>query len=507
MDHRDDSRSPARPRSEDLDRLYDEDYFSGRSSGYGSGGYRQDHPDWDAWLDVIQRIQPRGRLVDLGCAFGFLVEKSRSRGYRATGLDVSRHALLQEPSLRPFLARADLHHHPRAEGAADVVALFDVLEHLNDPLLALREASRILSPEGLLVGATPDPVFFNRPEPTHIFERPPSFWLSALEDLGLAASFRFSEEPYNFQFVAARRGSDTAGRLSRFQHDHVDEVPDFFIFGEALQGAPRQGWGTLRQGSRRLARSPALLYLYNPARTPQRLVIRFGVAHSPDFALLRVRLDSLVLLELPLTAEKCAHQVEAPAVLLPSGGHHLFFELLPDGPEVNLSELRIESSPARTDDLAVTLPFDLYQRYRLAGELCRILDPSSILDVGGYLGDADGHLATSADFLSPKPDRVRSTDLRQLDWPRHHPAKAWEQPCGDASFDMAVSLDVLEHLPEAERPRFLAELDRISKRWIVLGGPFRSAEVVEAERELSASLLQDRAFLDEHQQEGLPEIE
>jgi SAM-dependent methyltransferase len=44
---------------------------------------------------------------------------------------------------------------PLADGTAEVVCLLDVIEHLQDPVAALREAARVLAPDGRLVVTVP----------------------------------------------------------------------------------------------------------------------------------------------------------------------------------------------------------------------------------------------------------------------------------------------------------------------------------------------------------------
>lgn len=496
------------PDSRFLDQLYDRGYYHGQTSGYPEAGYRQGHPNWDHWIDLIAAVKPGGTLIDLGCAYGYLVEEARRRGYVAAGLDVSSYALAQEPRLAPWLVRAELTRLPIADEAVDVAAAFDVLEHLTDPLSALRETARVLKPDGLLVGTTPDPLRFSRPESTHFHDRPPSFWISALEELGMEVRFRFSEEPYNFQFLAAFKTSETASRLDILQHDYIDARPDFVRCRGALRAVPRNGWGPLQHGGRPIAERDAAIYLLNPTPRPLRLEISFRVRNSPDFSTLRVRLDSLVLAEIFLDSESAEHAVGGAETFLSAGGHHLFFETRPGGPRVEVSRVEISSSRAAGEETTRALPFDLYQRYRTAGRIAALLGPKSILDVGGLLGDEDGHLAASADFLAsgqPPETVVVSTDLRQADIPSHAPAEAWDQPYEDGSFEMVVSLDVLEHLPPDRRTSYLRELDRVASRWTVLGAPTADPQVEAAEERLAETLMSTRRFLQEHRRLGLPD--
>ena len=312
--------------------------------------------------------------------------------------------------------------------------------------------------------------------------------------------------------MAAAKNSPSSEGLALFAHDYFSKAPDFVSTDNPLQAVPRDGWGPLVKGSRLLKQSPASVYLLNPGEKPLRLSISCRIVSSSGFGRLRVRLDSHILSQLFLSSEVDQHSVELPPVLLPSGGHHLFFEQFPRGSGVGISDLRIAAEPSSGSQLVLGLPFDLYQRYCLSGQIAAALKPDSILDVGGYLGDQGGHLASSLDFFSqagPEDESilVQTTDIRHCDHPRHRPAAAWDQPFADESFDLLISLDVLEHLPPERRSDFLRELDRLSRRWIVLGAPFASPQIQQAEKELSEGLMQASTFLNEHRELGLPEVE
>ena len=499
---------PGRPSADELQRLYGHGYYHGETSGYPSQGYASGRPDWTAWLDLIRHLAPQGTLLDLGCAYGYLPAQARGLGYSAFGLDISSYALRQEPGLRGGLAQACLQDLPLADGLADVVTMFDVLEHLHDPLPALSEAARILSREGILVGATPDPLFFGRQEETHFCERPPSFWIHALERLGLRAAFRFSVEAYNFQFLAGFPGPETERRLRLFQHDYFEDKPDIVQAPPSLTAVPRSGWSALGGEGRSIEGESASIYLLNRADHPWRVRVRLRV-RSGGYGLLRALCNSAVIGELASGAEPVGETLDLDEFLLPSGGHHLVFEARPPGFDCTLGRIDIEAQPASPWELAEQAPFDLYQRYRAAGLLAQRLKPRSILDYGGMLGDSGGHIAVSRDFLAPSDDavEVRSSDIRQCDHPHHLPSALGEGGLDGLEFDLVVSLDVLEHLPDEARASYLEELDRLARRWIVLGAPFASEATEAAEARLRKGLMAARRFLLEHELYGLPQTQ
>jgi 2-polyprenyl-6-hydroxyphenyl methylase/3-demethylubiquinone-9 3-methyltransferase len=98
----------------------------------------------------------RARVVDLGCGGGLFSLALAERGAEVVGVDVSRPSLAsasREAARRGRSARfvcADMARAPLEEGWADLVLLSDVLEHVDDPKAAVREAGRLLRPGGTL---------------------------------------------------------------------------------------------------------------------------------------------------------------------------------------------------------------------------------------------------------------------------------------------------------------------------------------------------------------------
>jgi SAM-dependent methyltransferase len=83
------------------------------------------------------------RVLDAGCGQGRFRPELERRGARYTGLDL--------PGNRVSVF-GDLYRLPFADASFDRVLSSAVIEHLPDPVPALREAHRVLAPGGLLFG-------------------------------------------------------------------------------------------------------------------------------------------------------------------------------------------------------------------------------------------------------------------------------------------------------------------------------------------------------------------
>lgn len=104
----------------------------------------------------IEKFQNGGKICDVGCANGdFLFEVQKDNKWNAFGVEPSESAakLAKARNLRietGFLGEDTF------EGEKfDVVTMWNVIEHLGDPLATLRQINRKLNPRGWLVFTTP----------------------------------------------------------------------------------------------------------------------------------------------------------------------------------------------------------------------------------------------------------------------------------------------------------------------------------------------------------------
>ncbi|MGE5594724.1 MAG: class I SAM-dependent methyltransferase [Hyphomicrobiales bacterium] len=151
------------PRLEDLHAVYGEAYFrNARSEETGYEDYEQDRycivKTARRRLDTIERYRrPPGRLLDVGCALGFFADTARKRGWDAEGIDISEHAVSYARTELGLPARQGVLRDAGYEPASfDVITMWDVIEHVTDPVAELRLVHGILRDEGLLVISTPD---------------------------------------------------------------------------------------------------------------------------------------------------------------------------------------------------------------------------------------------------------------------------------------------------------------------------------------------------------------
>lgn len=150
------------PSAEDLRDYYRSTYFEGGGQA-GYLDYMADEPlhrkNARSRVGAARRFgaKPGGSWLDVGCAVGFTLDEARSAGHAVHGVEVSDWASSVARTrfgldVSSTLADARL----ALETPADVLTMFQVLEHLPDPTASLQEARACLGPGGLLLIETWD---------------------------------------------------------------------------------------------------------------------------------------------------------------------------------------------------------------------------------------------------------------------------------------------------------------------------------------------------------------
>jgi SAM-dependent methyltransferase len=138
---------------------YTGDYFSGQHSD-GYSDYRAAEPvlrrEFARSAAFIRGFRRDGRLLDLGCAYGFFL-KEADRFFDACGIELAEDAAeyCRHEGLKVLSGVADETNMARI-GEVDVITLFDVIEHLPNPFESLALCRRHLKPGGIIVITTGD---------------------------------------------------------------------------------------------------------------------------------------------------------------------------------------------------------------------------------------------------------------------------------------------------------------------------------------------------------------
>lgn len=148
------------PQGYDAASIYKNDVYFAAGCEYGIA-------DYDQWrrslahfyiprLDRIRAFQQPARLLDIGCASGYLMKAAQERGWRVDGIELS-------PAMRR--RAAELTRAPIYESIEQVlengrrfecVTMFEVIEHLSDPVGTLAQVAELVVPGGLLALSTPN---------------------------------------------------------------------------------------------------------------------------------------------------------------------------------------------------------------------------------------------------------------------------------------------------------------------------------------------------------------
>jgi len=107
-------------------------------------------------LDDLQRYQPSGRLLDVGCGAGFFLDAARVRGFDVAGVDLSPvPAGFARERLGLDVRVGSLYGYHAPSDAFDAVTIFQTIEHDPSPAALCGELFRILRPGGALMVTTP----------------------------------------------------------------------------------------------------------------------------------------------------------------------------------------------------------------------------------------------------------------------------------------------------------------------------------------------------------------
>jgi SAM-dependent methyltransferase len=153
------------PAATDTEKIYtdDEFFFSPETRDHAPGDswydllWQRKRPLYLARLRRIGNFQKPGRMLDIGCAAGYMLAAARQLGWEIAGVEPSP-AMRQRTRTSLDCAVYESLDQAIAAGVErfDCVMLFEVIEHLDDPIAVMRKIRELLVPGGLLALSTPN---------------------------------------------------------------------------------------------------------------------------------------------------------------------------------------------------------------------------------------------------------------------------------------------------------------------------------------------------------------
>ncbi len=193
---------------------FDEKYFSTHT--YQNVSFAKFSQYWwsNRFFAMLARRYGRAgsRLLEVGSGLGHLVGQLEDK-FETYGMDLNHWAVVRSKpeAKRTLLGTASAQDLPFADSSFGVVIIKHIVEHLPDPAQAIREISRVLEPNGILILATPNPDGLLKPlkgdqwigylDPTHISLKSPAEWFALIHEAGFSILRSFADGFWNVPYV------------------------------------------------------------------------------------------------------------------------------------------------------------------------------------------------------------------------------------------------------------------------------------------------------------------
>lgn len=199
-----------------MDELYSENYYQNNCGN--------DYSDKKIWMDffgniadnIIRDFAPT-TVLDVGCAFGYLVEALRDRGIEAYGIDISDYAIKN--------VRNDLQEYCNAQPLLndlpdnfpkhfDIVTNIEVLEHIPEEDCEKSLQKLCGYSDTIIFSSSAEDIY----EPTHINVQQPEYWASRFAKLGFYNNINYSVD-YISPFARCFKKEENFSKIvERYEH-------------------------------------------------------------------------------------------------------------------------------------------------------------------------------------------------------------------------------------------------------------------------------------------------
>ncbi|MBI5921869.1 MAG: class I SAM-dependent methyltransferase [Betaproteobacteria bacterium] len=182
---------------------YGYDYFDNPEFGVGYGGYHYD----GRYKATVKRLcdefclKKGARILEVGCAKGFILYEFHVLGFEVVGVDASEYAIANaKEEVRDKLILNRSAELPFADNSFDFVLAKEVIPHLNEPdaLRLITECVRVSDGNRIFfeiqcAESNRSSELMKTWDVTHMTIKPRSWWVKQLEELKYPGSFHCKE--------------------------------------------------------------------------------------------------------------------------------------------------------------------------------------------------------------------------------------------------------------------------------------------------------------------------
>lgn len=142
--------SNAIPSQEELNAFYNSDYD--RTTYFSPVTEKR----YNELLDGFEKYRTTGKILDIGCGYGFFLETARKRGWQVYGTEVSDEAcqICREKGIEMHCGKFE--ESELETESFDIVVSFEVIEHLQNPVEIVQGIHKVLRKGGLCYVTTPN---------------------------------------------------------------------------------------------------------------------------------------------------------------------------------------------------------------------------------------------------------------------------------------------------------------------------------------------------------------
>jgi len=108
-------------------------------------------------IDLVKKLNPSGRLLEIGCGRGYFLSLAQKNGYTVQGIEIAPDAACYaREKFNINVQIGDMENMDLASAQFDIITLWHVLEHFYNPVTVLRKVYTMLDENGFLLIEVPN---------------------------------------------------------------------------------------------------------------------------------------------------------------------------------------------------------------------------------------------------------------------------------------------------------------------------------------------------------------